>query len=318
MPHYDIIGDVHGYANLLEELLKKIGYSFVKGYYTHPKRKAIFLGDLIDRGNENFKTLEIVKAMVDNRQAYLVLGNHEFNSLCYHTLDLEGNYLRAHNYKNYIQHKETLKEIKVADKGEWELYLEWFRRIPLFLEIDGIRAVHACWDQKSIHLLGSSQIRDKKGRLTDKFLILASKPGSDLYMAADILLKGKEINLPKDHPGILDKDRILRKKVRLKWWLTKEQWKDVDTYDQITVTDKNNIKKLKDIKIPDYILKEVKPIEERLATPVFFGHYWFSGLPTPQIENMACLDYSVAKGGHLVCYRWDGESILEGSKFIRI
>jgi len=47
---YDIIGYIHGYANTLKELLRKIGYESSKGYYSHPERMAIFVGDDMDRG----------------------------------------------------------------------------------------------------------------------------------------------------------------------------------------------------------------------------------------------------------------------------
>jgi hypothetical protein len=51
------------------------------------------------------------------------------------------------------------------------------------------------------------------------------------------------------------------------------------------------------------------------APPVFVGHYWLNGTPTPLAANVACTDYSVAKGGKLVAYRWDGESALSADKF---
>ena len=51
------------------------------------------------------------------------------------------------------------------------------------------------------------------------------------------------------------------------------------------------------------------------AAPVFVGHYWLAGTPKPLATNVACTDYSVAKGGKLVAYRWDGESTLHEEKF---
>jgi len=50
--------------------------------------------------------------------------------------------------------------------------------------------------------------------------------------------------------------------------------------------------------------------------PVFLGHYWFSGGPRRLAENVACVDYSVARGGKLVAYRWSGENIIEDSNFV--
>ena len=53
------------------------------------------------------------------------------------------------------------------------------------------------------------------------------------------------------------------------------------------------------------------------AKPVFVGHYWLSA-PRPEIlaDNVACLDYSVAKGGFLCAYRWHGEQKLSNDNFV--
>lgn len=74
---FDIIGDIHGYALELVRLLKKLGYVYDNGFYEHPEpdRKAIFVGDFIDRGPKIRETLSIVKAMVDNGTAKAVMGN---------------------------------------------------------------------------------------------------------------------------------------------------------------------------------------------------------------------------------------------------
>lgn len=80
---YDIIGDIHGHADHLERLLVKLGYS-QSGYYKHPERKVIFVGDFIDRGQRSWKLYPLLK-MVDENSALAVMGNHEYNALCYHT-----------------------------------------------------------------------------------------------------------------------------------------------------------------------------------------------------------------------------------------
>jgi len=61
---YDIIGDIHGHFLQLKELLKKLGYSKAGGYYSHPEKKAIFVGDLVNRGPEARKTVKLVRRMV--------------------------------------------------------------------------------------------------------------------------------------------------------------------------------------------------------------------------------------------------------------
>jgi hypothetical protein len=84
---FDIIGDVHGCATKLVALLDALGYRITDwtGAYWHPHRRAIFVGDLIDRGDEQIRVLEIVKGMVDSGSAEVVMGNHEFNAVAYAT-----------------------------------------------------------------------------------------------------------------------------------------------------------------------------------------------------------------------------------------
>lgn len=35
-------------------------------------------------------------------------------------------------------------------------------------------------------------------------------------------------------------------------------------------------------------------------------------------DNVACLDFSVAKGGFLCAYRWNGEQKLSNENFVRV
>ena len=54
-----------------------------------------------------------------------------------------------------------------------------------------------------------------------------------------------------------------------------------------------------------------------MAVQVLIGHYWLSP-QKPEIlaENVVCLDYSVAKGGFLCAYRWNGEQKLNNGHFV--
>ena len=63
MKLFDIIGDVHGQAGKLERLFRVLGYQKIGGVYGLADRKAVFVGDLIDRGPAIGETLNIVKAM---------------------------------------------------------------------------------------------------------------------------------------------------------------------------------------------------------------------------------------------------------------
>ena len=83
----DLIGDIHGHADKLEALLLKLGYQKNKCVYSHPERKILFVGDYIDRGPKIRETLEIVRSMVESENAIALMGNHEYNALCFHFQD---------------------------------------------------------------------------------------------------------------------------------------------------------------------------------------------------------------------------------------
>lgn len=86
---FDIIGDIHGCAQELHTLLGELGY--VRGARTdgkpgevfqHPQgRKAVFLGDLVDRGPDIPGVLRTVMAMEEAGTALVVPGNHEMKLL---------------------------------------------------------------------------------------------------------------------------------------------------------------------------------------------------------------------------------------------
>ena len=301
----DFIGDIHGHADKLQELLTKLGYSYINGVYSHYERKVLFVGDYIDRGPQILATLEIVKAMVESGNAIALLGNHEYNALCFHIKKGDGGHLRPHLIKNLIQHKETIKQYQ--NKQElYDSYIEWYKTLPLFYEAETFRAVHACWDSNQIDLLRSKLIDN---RLNNELIQESVKRGPDFYYAIDDILKGKEINLPEGKT-FLDKDGTIRKKIRIKWWLNPA----IATYKAISVLP------LEDLKDEPIELGLLKNLDFYTASqkPIFFGHYWLDGEPTLYRTNICCLDYSVAKKGKLVAYRFDGEQELRNEKLVYV
>jgi len=296
----DFIGDIHGHADKLEALLLKLGYAKNKGAYAHPDRKVLFVGDYIDRGPKIRETLEIVKSMVDSENAIALMGNHEYNALCFHFQETEGGHLRKHLIKNIIQHYETLKQFQNRQR-EYEDYLDWFKTLPLFFETDTFRAVHACWDNKNIEYLKQTLINN---RLTDELIYQSVKKGTALNEAIDQTLKGKEIDMPE---GLYftDKDGTRRTAIRIKWW---ENPADM-TYKSISVEPIEHLPE-QPIEVSALTSTDYYPSNEK---KVFFGHYWLKGEPSLYKENICCLDYSVAKGGKLVAYRLNGANKLEKS-----
>lgn len=74
----DIIGDIHGCYDELVMLLGKLGYVNNTETWVHPEgRKAVFAGDLVDRGPKTPEVLKLVMAMTAAGTAYCVPGNHD-------------------------------------------------------------------------------------------------------------------------------------------------------------------------------------------------------------------------------------------------
>lgn len=301
----DLIGDIHGHADKLEALLLKLGYTKSHGAYTHPERKVVFVGDYIDRGPKIRETLELVKAMVDSGSAIALMGNHEYNALCFHFTETEGGHLRKHLIKNIIQHYETLRQFQNRQK-EYESYLEWFKTLPLFYETDNFRAVHACWDENNIRFLKKTLVND---RLTDELIYESVNRGTNLYDAVDQTLKGKEIQLPTGLT-FTDKDGTARTRIRIKWW---ENPADM-TYKSISVEPIEYLPDLP-VQVPELPSTEYYSPNDK---KVFFGHYWLKGQPSLYRDNVCCLDYSVAKGGRLLAYRLDDSNQLTAANFVYV
>src|SRR6185503_4721527 len=76
---FDIIGDVHGCYDELHALLTELGYEINSHFEArHPDgRKAVFLGDLVDRGPKIPEVLKLVMTMTGAGQALAVPGNHD-------------------------------------------------------------------------------------------------------------------------------------------------------------------------------------------------------------------------------------------------
>ncbi len=302
----DFIGDIHGYADKLEELLLKLGYKKDNEVYSHPdNRKVLFVGDYIDRGPKIRETLKIIKSMVKGGNAIALMGNHEYNALCFHFQKAGGGHLREHSIKNIIQHYETLKQFQNKQK-EYEKYLDWFKTLPLYYESDTFRAVHACWDNSNIEYLRKILVND---RLTDELIYQSVEEGTKLNEVIEQTLKGKEIRIPNGI-SFKDKDGNERTEIRIKWWKDPSS----NSYKSISIIPLNSLPE-KSIELSDLESLEFYDKEEK---KVFFGHYWLKGKPSPYRNNICCLDYSVAKGGKLVAYRLNGENILDEKNFISV
>jgi hypothetical protein len=318
---YDIIGDIHGHSDALVALLKKMDYKKkLAGVWSHPTRQAIFVGDFVDLGPKQVEAVMIAKHMVESGSALAVLGNHDLNAIAWYLPDPmnDKEYLRPHfseewGEKNRKQHAAFLAEVDGKAELQTEI-IDWFLTLPLWLNLPGIRVVHACWHSRSIEYL--TPILLPGARLSKELMPAAAQepkigiqnnlqsPAS-VFAAVEALTKGIEVSLPTGN-CFRDKYGIVRTRVRVRWW--NEQ---ATTYQSAAFLD-DALKK----EVSTEPLPENTSVFEGTGKPIFIGHYWLTGTPSPLTDKVACVDYSVGHGGPLCAYRWEGETVLNSKQFV--
>lgn len=309
---YDIIGDIHGCGRTLIKLLEIMGYKKKSGVYQHPKRQAIFVGDVVDRGPHIRKAVRVVYDMVSNGHAEIVIGNHEYNVYCYATVDAdktqtkgETHYLREHNSHNQRLVAETFDQF-ANHPGDLKDYLQWFSQLPLFLDKSNFRVVHACWDENYIR---DYQAKYQGNRLSADIIAKSTDLKSFEGKVLDRLMRGTSLPLP-DGEVIRSRDGFERRIFRTKFWADVPK-----TYGDVVFQPDPLPEHLVDRELDENELTELIHYPHH-AKPVFFGHYWLHGRPAPVKNNICCLDYSAVKYGRLVAYRMDGEEKLDPDKYV--
>jgi hypothetical protein len=301
---FDIIGDIHGEYDKLVALLAVLGYSGSTGTWQHGSRTAIFIGDLIDRGPKQCDTVALVRTMVEAGRARCILGNHEFNAIAWVTPDSDkpGHFLRDHHKPgNRTQHQAFLDVVE-GTSLQREI-TDWFRTLPLWLDLGGLRVVHACWHEESMDVLRPYLAPGQT--LTADAIRLASIEGHPVFEALGVVCKGPEVPLPAGL-SFVDEGGTVRHDVRVRWWQ-----EDLSTYRRAAIGPPGDMRL-----IPDAPMPEEWKGHPYSGVPVVFGHYWFTGTPSVISPRFACLDFSVAQGGPLVAYRWDGEAALSSDKLV--
>ena len=294
----DFIGDIHGHFDALMQLFEKMGYTNIDGIYSHPERFPVFIGDYIDRGPKIFETVELVKKMQESGAAIALMGNHELNFLELNYKDKEGNSFRSQAKRNQV------KETDAAFKGkDLNSYLNWMAQLPIALESEHFRAVHAQWEEDAIEVLKNESIEklDENG-------LRSAHTDSNLYKSIEILLKGKELKLPeKLHYN--DHGSEARTEARIKWWQPRKRTIFGEDF----------------ASLPEHMIdKDISTFNhdydffyEKEHTTVFFGHYWMDANKVQLMSsNACCVDYSIAKKGILVAYRHTQGEALSNDYFI--
>ena len=139
-------------------------------------------------------------------------------------------------------------------------------------------------------------------------MLQASRAGTAAFAAVETLLKGVEIELP-DGRSFHDKDGHIRHNVRVRWWDPA-----ATSYRGLALMpDPAARAELPDTPVPAHTIPPLAADK-----PVFFGHYWMTGMPAPlgPGHTAACVDYSAGAGGPLGAYRWEGETVLCADAFV--
>jgi hypothetical protein len=302
---YDIIGDIHGYADHLKNLLAKLGYQLIDGCYSHPNRKAIFVGDFINRGPKIRETIILVRKMVESGAAFAILGNHEMYAVLYYLRDIEGKYYKKRIPKYQLQINQTLAEF-VNCKEEFKSHLKWFRTLPMFLDFGVIRVVHACWEDRNIKELQGALTEPKISKTILREIALNETPFAQSFWET---CKGIDFQMPKNLL-IFDDDARPHRSFRMKWWDNPEG----KTFKEVSLESRFE---LPAYTIPREIVKSRTPYPENDPI-VFFGHYSLVEGFGILKDNVCCVDSGVSRTGKLLAYRWDGELKLKESNFVMV
>jgi len=143
----DIVGDVHGELDALRDLLSTLGYD---SEAEHPAgRRLVFLGDLCDRGSDSPGVIALVRSLVTRGLAQCVLGNHELNILRGARKDGNGWFFDLNQDRTegrYLNSRDATADERAAIAA-------FFASLPVVLEREDLRLVHAAWDEAAIALL---------------------------------------------------------------------------------------------------------------------------------------------------------------------
>ncbi len=135
----DIVGDVHGLYYELVSFIKTLGYQVNNFKITHPEnRKLLFLGDIIDRGQESIKMLELVSNAVKNGH-FCICGNHEHKIIQFYKHYEKFNYIKTSSFSS----SETVSKLLKIDSSLFEKYINFIENLPTYYIFKDLAFVHA-------------------------------------------------------------------------------------------------------------------------------------------------------------------------------
>ena len=229
----DIVGDLHGQLGALLALGRELGYDAED--WSHPEgRLLVFVGDLVDRGPHSLEVSELVLRLVQEGRAVCLMGNHEYNLVAHRMNVLPPMYAKPKK-----SNAATIADIH-ARPDRWAPVLDFFRDLPLALDLPGLRVIHAAAHVPSLGVVlpvigreppaaGVPDPAVDPARWVRAHVWIESpfdrdglRPGLVRYIPEsrddlphEILIKGFE--LPADEPFV-DNIGVVRDLRRVCWW----------------------------------------------------------------------------------------------------
>lgn len=287
---FDFIGDLHGQWKRARALLSRLGYRRRDGIFRHAGRKAVFLGDILNRGPHVADTVRMVWEMEQAGSALCLLGNHEFWTWWHERRVRAG-------LPSFLPQK-TLDAIARSRASfgksgrEWERLLRWIERLPVVFNArlpggECAFGVHACLD-----IAAATRIKNNRILAIDA---LTTNPGVRFY-ALMSLIEGPAFFPPGSE-----------KAARIRWWLSRLP----ESMAEAAFTARALPERPSP---PPSLRSKLHPLLPG-HPPVFFGHYGFPKPARPILPNAACLDLGAGQGGPVAAYSWSGEQLLLKSRF---
>ena len=213
----DIVGDVHGEIDPLLSLMHHLGYD-EHGF--HPdNRKLVFVGDLTDRGPDSLTVVNLVQTLTETQRAQCVLGNHELNILLNQRKHDNGWF-----YGEEFSDNGYIVPQALANNNNRDRILDFFNTLPIALEREDLRVIHACW-----HAPMMKSLRETEGviALTEQHEDLIEKRTENSHLdEVDISLEHQNQN-PVRRLTSGPEERIhspffasgkMRHEQRVQWW----------------------------------------------------------------------------------------------------
>ena len=262
----DLIGDIHGEVDALRQVLTRLGVDIERARVDRP---LVFLGDLIDRGPDSVAVVEIVEHLVRSGVAQCVLGNHEFNVLRKKVKQGNGWFI-PHEQLSPGREADGWPHgggrvpfsSRTASESERARILQFIREMPLALESEQLRVVHAAWNPLAIT---SAKTAESLDDFLKSEMPSANKPVSQPAWEDAPTLSDMENphQMPKYHSGLAE-------------WMANHQ-----NHSPIKILTSGPEQPIGTEKQPRYLSGKWRILErspwwakDEDPRAVIFGHYW--------------------------------------------